>query len=116
MKKQTGMIATMLLAGMVGMSACASAPATAGAGTAAAGGASSLGLSDVLLQVAMQAAQGFLTNKTAANPTQMPSVEDKTAAAQAGVDAAVTKAKDDGKEITEQQKTGLLDYLKGALK
>ena len=85
-------------------------------GTAAAASATStMGLSDALVQTAVQAAKGWLSNKMGSGQSAMATAQDKASAAQAGVDAATATAQQDGTTITDQQKTGLLSMLKGML-
>ncbi len=91
------------------------AGAEGAAATAGAAATPSLGLSDTLVQVAVQAAKGWLSNKLGTTQGAVATAEDKAAAAQAGVDAASAKAQQDGTAVTDQQKSGLLGLLKGML-
>lgn len=108
--KAAGIVLLSVVAGCAGTNANVS-----GAGGTGAAAASSLGLSDTLLQVAVQAAKGWLSNKLGTTQGAVATAEDKAAAAQAGVDAAEAKAKQDGTVVTDQQKSGLLGLLKGML-
>ena len=112
--KVAGIVLFAAVAGCAGTNAnVAGAGGTAASAGAAAG--SSLGLSDTLVQVAVQAAKGWLSNKLGTTQGAVATAEDKAAAAQAGVDAAEAKAKQDGTAVTDQQKSGLLGMLKGML-
>jgi len=82
-----------------------SGDASKGAATAI---AAKLGISESYVTTALEAAQSALGGgqKTA---------DDKATAAQAGVDKAAAQAQTDGKPLTDDQKTGLLDSIKGLL-
>lgn len=100
--------ATTSAAGTAAAGAASSA-ATAAAPSAISTLASSLGINEGLVQTALTAAQGMFgsSQKTA---------DDKTAAAQAGVNAAAAKATENGgTALTDVQKSGLLDGIKGML-
>ena len=66
--------------------------------------AQKLGISPALVDLALEKAKSLLGGGT-----------DKTLAAQAGVDAAAAQAEAQGKPLVEEQKTGLLEGLKGLL-
>jgi hypothetical protein len=70
--------------------------------------ASKVGIGENYVALALNAAQGLLGSgqKTA---------EEKATAAQGGVDQAAAQAASDGKAFTEEQKSGLLEGLKGLL-
>lgn len=114
--KVAGIVLFAALAGCAGTNA--NVAATEGAAAAASAGATatpSLGLSDTLVQVAVQAAKGWLSNKLGSAQGAVATAEDKAAAAQVGVDAAAAKAQQDGTAVTDQQKSGLLGLVKGLL-
>ena len=106
------------LSGCATMSGAASG-AAAGADPAVASTAQSLGIKDVLVQVAVTAARNYLTKAQsgAASATQDATAmaTQKEEAAKAGVQAAADKAKADGTALTEPQQTGLLAALKNLL-
>lgn len=118
----------LLRIGFLGISlaACASSGG-AGAGSSAMGAASSqgavsalaskLGISESYVTTALSAAQAALGGGGAAGATAAaaPTADQKASAAQAGVDKAATQAQTDGKPLTDDQKTGLLEGLKGML-
>lgn len=112
--KVAGIVLFAALAGCAGTNA--NVAATEGAAAAAGATATpSLGLSDTLVQVAVQAAKGWLSNKLGSAQGAVATAEDKAAAAQVGVDAAAAKAQQDGTAVTDQQKSGLLGLVKGLL-
>lgn len=71
--------------------------------------AAQLGINETYVTAAMNAAQSALGSA----PEKTP--EAKAQAAQAGVDSAAAQAQADGKPLAEEQKTGLLEGLKGLL-
>jgi ribosomal protein L9 len=85
--------------------------------------ASSLGIKDVLVQVAVTAARNYLTKAGGAVGSGAAQVQQgatdlatqKQEAAKAGVAAAVDKAKADGQPLSEPQQTGLLGALSNLL-
>src|SRR5688500_3539947 len=83
-------------------------PTVAGEGGASAALATQLGINEAYVSAAVTAAQGAL-----GTGTKTP--EEKTAAAQVGVDKASAQADAEGKSLTADQKTGLLEGLKGML-
>jgi len=119
----------LLRIGFLGISlaACASSGGAGAGGSSAMGGASSqaavsalaskLGISEGYVSTALSAAQAALGGGGAAAATAVapPTAEQKAAAAQTGVDKAATQAQTDGKPLTDDQKTGLLEGLKGML-
>ena len=80
---------------------------TAQGGTSAAL-ATKLGINESYVSAALTAAQGALGTGTKTN-------EEKAAAAQVGVDKASAQADADGKAMTADQKSGLLEGLKAML-
>jgi hypothetical protein len=110
----------------ISLAACASS-GSAGSGNTAMGAASSqgaaaalaskLGINESYVTTALSAAQAALGGGGAAGATAAaaPTPDQKAAAAQAGVDKASAQAQTDGKPLTDDQKTGLLDGLKGLL-
>ena len=117
LKMFTQVAGLVIITALVGCAATnAAVPGAEGAAaTAGAAATPSLGLSDTLVQVAVQAAKGWLSNKLGTTQGAVATAEDKAAAAQAGVDAASAKAQQDGTTVTDQQKSGLLGLLKGML-
>jgi hypothetical protein len=113
-------LGALVLLSSLAVGCAETAATTAGAGAAATaatgtGAGASMGLSDSLIQVAVQAAKSYLSTKMGAAQGAVVTAEDKATAATQGVEAAATKAKADGKELTEEQKTGLGGLLKGML-
>ena len=80
-----------------------------GASAPAAALAAQLGINEAYVTAAWNAAQSALGT----SPEKTP--EAKAQAAQAGVDSAATQAQADGKPLAEEQKSGLLEGLKGLL-
>ena len=107
------------LSGCATMSGSAAGTAAAGADPAVASTAQSLGIKDVLVQVAVTAARNYLTKAqsgaTAATQDAAAMATQKEEAAKAGVQAAADKAKADGTALTEPQQTGLMAALKNLL-
>lgn len=99
--------------------AATGAPSVGAADPAVSGAASSLGIKDVLVQVAISAARNYLTKagSTASSATQdaAAAAAQKEEAAKAGVQAAADRAKADGQALSEPQQTGLLSALKNLL-
>jgi len=106
--------------GFLGLSLAAASACGGGSATSAATGmpmgagavaplAAKLGIPESYVAMALQGAQGALGGVTSATPDQ------KAAAAQAGVDKATAQAQTDGKPLTAEQQTGLLDGIKGML-
>jgi hypothetical protein len=105
--------AIVVLALGLALGACAGASQSAGGTNTAQSGAATavaakLGISDKYVTMAMDAA-------TAAFGASPKSADDKATAAQAGVDKAATQAQTDGTPLTDDQKTGLVDAVKGIL-
>jgi hypothetical protein len=71
--------------------------------------ASSLGVSQQVVQTGMSTAQSMM------NQTPNPTQADKDKAAQAGVTAAGNQAQSEGKPMTVSQEQGLLNFLKSVL-
>lgn len=112
------LLTATLAAGCAGSNANTATGAATGAATEAAGAAGTsgtaaaaqtLGIKESLIQTALTAAQGYLSN------SQAKTDADKDAAAKQGVDAAAAKAKEEGQELTAPQQTGLMDALKKML-
>ena len=94
------------------VAACGGASATGGSQAAAtvsptAAVAAKLGISETYVTGAVDAAKAALGAGT--------KPEEKAAAAQVGVDKASAQAQTDGKPLTDEQKTGLVESLKGLL-
>jgi len=110
-------------ASLGGSGAGSTAPPSGAAEPAVASAASSLGIKDVLVQVAVTAARNYLTKAGGAVQSGAAQVQQgaadlatqKQEAAKAGVQAAVDKAKADGQPLTEPQQTGLLGALSNLL-
>lgn len=111
----------LALALALSLSACAASSKGAGTGpttsSASTGGnpaaatlATTLGIDEKYVSVALGAAQAALGGNAA---TATP--EQKSTAAQTGVDTAAAQAAADGKPIADQQKNALLEGLKGLL-
>ena len=114
----TFVLATALVAG------CASSGGSGGRSTAAnlassvagsdvtkaalAALAAKVGIGENYVSLAFSAAQGLLGSGT-------KTAEQKAAAAQGGVDKAAAQAASDGKAFSDDQKSGLLEGLKGLL-
>lgn len=90
--------------GSSGGAAAGGSTASSVASQATAALASKLGISKTLVDLALEKAKSMLSSGA-----------DKATAAQAGVDAAASQAEADGKAFTEDQKSGLLEGLKGML-
>ena len=112
--KGAAIVVFSALAGCAGTGASV-AGAQGAAASAGAAATPSLGLSDTLVQVAVQAAKGWLSNKLGTTQGAVATAEDKAAAAQAGVGAAGAKGKEEGTVGTRQQRSPLLGLVKGLL-
>lgn len=107
---------TALFALALGAAACSGAAQSAGGPAAGAGAqagaatavAAKLGVDEKYVTMAVDAAQS-------AFGTSQKTADDKASAAQAGVDKAAAQAQTDGKPLTDDQKTGLVDAVKGLL-
>lgn len=99
------------------------APPSGAMEPAVASTASSLGIKDVLVQVAVTAARNYLTKAGGAVQGGVAQAQQgatdlatqKQEAAKAGVQAAVDKAKADGQPLSEPQQSGLLGALTNLL-
>jgi len=113
---------TSFLAIVLGLALAAAACATSGTGTtpsageatnpAAAAIAAKLGVSEKYVGIAMSAAQSALGG---AQGAATATADAKEAAAKEGVDKAASQAQADGAPLNDDQKSGLLDSLKGVL-
>ena len=115
MKPTLKIIRTAALALALGAAACAGAAGSGGGATTAGaqGGAATaiaakLGVDEKYVGMAVDAAQSAFGSSA-------KTADDKGTAAQAGVDKAATQAQTDGKPLTDDQKTGLVDAVKGIL-
>jgi uncharacterized lipoprotein YajG len=118
----TKAVGVLMLVGMLG--GCATMSGTTGstdsaADPAVAAASQSLGIKDVLVQVAVTAARNYLNRAKSgvATVTQDAAAmaAQKEEAAKAGVQAAADKAKTEGNALTEPQQTGLVTVLKNLL-
>lgn len=125
-------LGTLILAGALfgcaslggsGGGAASGAPPSGAIEPAVASTASSLGIKDVLVQVALSAARSYLTKAGGAAQSGVNQVQQgaadlatqKQEAAKAGVQAAAERAKADGQPLSEPQQTGLLGALTNLL-